>query len=69
MDTSYFLLLEYLPLNKPLGLNGNHCTYWKQKMKDFVKATDIDIWDIVENGYELPNVLVDGIIQSKVKYL
>ena len=36
-------------------------------MKDSVKAMDIDMWDIVESNYELPKVLVDGIVQFKVK--
>ena len=62
MDISYSLLPECPPLNKPLGFNGNHYTYWKQKMKDFLEATDIDMWDIVEHGYELPTILIDGII-------
>ena len=61
MDTSHSLSPECPPLNKTPGFNGNHYTYWKQKMKDFVKATDIDMWDIVENGYELPKILIDGI--------
>ena len=38
-------------------------------MKDFVKASDIDMLDIVENGYELPKILVDGIVQPKLKSL
>ena len=40
-----------------------------KKMKDFIEAIDIDMWDIVENGYELPKILVDGIVQLKVKSL
>ena len=69
MDTSYSFLLECYPLNKPFGFNGNHYTYWKQKMKDFTKATDIDIWDVVEHGYELLKILIDGVAQPKVKSL
>ena len=38
-------------------------------MKDFIKVTDIDIWDIVENDYELPKILIDGIAQPEVKSL
>ena len=54
MDTSYSPLPKCPVLNVPLGFNGNHYTYWEQKMKNFIEATDIDMWDIVENGYELP---------------
>ena len=38
-------------------------------MKDFIKATDKDMWDIIENGYELPKILIDGITQPKVQSL
>ena len=61
MDTSYSLLSKCPPLNKPLVFNGNHYSYWKQKMKDFVTAIDIDMWDIIENGYELLKILIDSI--------
>ena len=61
MDTSYSLLLECCHLNKPSRFNRNHYTYLKQKMKDFVEAIDIDMWDIIENVYELPKILVDGV--------
>ena len=67
MDTCYCLLLECPLVNKPLGFNGNHYTYWKQKMKDFLEATDIDMCDIIEHGYEVPTILIDGIIQLKAK--
>ena len=65
MDTSYFILHECPSLNQPLRFNGNHYMYWKQKMKDFIEATNINLWHIVE----LPKILVDEIVQPKVKYL
>ena len=40
-----------------------------KKMKDFIKATNIYLCDIVKSGYELPKILVDGIVQPKVKSL
>ena len=67
MDASYSLLLKCPPLNKPPSFNGNHYTYWKQKMKDFIEDLYIDIWDVVDNGYELLKILIDGIFQPKVK--
>ena len=33
-----------------------------KKMKDFIEAMDIDMWDVVNNGYELPKILIDGIV-------
>ena len=62
MDSTRFnLLLECHSLNKPLGFNGQYYTYWKQKMRDFLEAFDIDLWDIVENGNNPPSRIEDGI--------
>ena len=30
-------------------------------MKDFLEASDIDLWDIVESGYNLHSIIMDGI--------
>ena len=38
-------------------------------MKYLIEATGINIWDIVESGYESPKILVDKVIQPKVKFL
>ena len=43
------------------SFNGLHCTCWKQKMKDFIKATNIDIREIVEHGYDPSKTLINGI--------
>ena len=43
MDASYSLLPKCLPLDKPPKLNGGHYKDQKEKMKDFIKAIDIDI--------------------------
>ena len=60
-STGFNLVLECPPLNKTPGFNGQYYTYWKQKMKDFLEATDIDLWDIIENGYNPPTVIEEGI--------
>ena len=62
MNKSYSLLPECPLLNKSLGFNGSHYTYWKQKMRDFVKATDIDMSDNVESRYEFARIMADGIV-------
>ena len=36
-------------------------------MKDFIEVMDIDMCDIIENGYEVPKILINGIYQPKVK--
>ena len=30
-------------------------------MRDFIEATDIDMWDIIETSYEFPKILIDGV--------
>ena len=66
MNTGYSLFLECPPLYMPLSFNGS---YWKQKIRDFIKATNVNMWDIVEFGYEFPKILIDGVYQPKVKSL
>ena len=38
-------------------------------MKNFIKTIEIDAWNIVENGYELPKILIDSVFQLMVKSL
>ena len=62
MESSGFSILpECPPLNKPPGFNGQHYTFWKQKMRDFIEASDIDMWELVENGYNPPSRIENGI--------
>ena len=69
MDKCYYLFPKSLPLNKPLSFNGNQYIYWKQKIGDFIKVTNIDMWDIIEIGYKLLKILIDVVYQPKVKSL
>ena len=38
----------------PPHFNGNNYTYWKVRMKAFLKSTDERIWNFVEYGWEKP---------------
>ena len=38
-------------------------------MKDFIKASNIDLWDIIESGYNPLSRIDDGIIISKTNML
>ena len=38
----------------PPHFNGNNYTYWKVRMKAFLKSTDERIWNSVEYGWEKP---------------
>ena len=46
---------------EPPSFNGNHYTYWKQKMKEFIEAIDVNMWYIVKNGYEPPVTMISNI--------
>ena len=56
-------------LNKLLNFNVSHFTYWKQKVRDFTGATDINMWDIIKSGYKFLKILIDGVYQPKMKSL
>ena len=34
-----------------------------KKMKDFIKATDIDMWDNVKSRYEFPKIMIDEVFK------
>ena len=55
------ILPEGNSFTRPPSFNGNHYTYWKSKMRLFLDAVDIDLWDIVENGPYTPLKVVDGV--------
>ena len=35
------------------------------KVKDFIEATDIDMWDLIKNGYQPPMTIINNIPQPK----
>ena len=43
--------------------------YIEKKMRNFIKATNIDMWDIVELGYEVLKIMINENFQPKVKSL
>ena len=50
-SSSFSILPKCPPPNKPSSFNGQHYTFQKQEIKDFIEASDIHMWDLVENGY------------------
>ncbi|CAL9097919.1 unnamed protein product [Musa textilis] len=39
---------------RPLFFNGSNYTYWKTRMRVFLISLDFNLWNIVENGFQLP---------------
>ena len=66
MESSGFSILpECPPLNKPPSFNGQHYTFWKQKMRDIIEAPNIDMWELIENRYNPPSGIKNGISMLK----
>ena len=38
-------------------------------MKDFIEVRDVDMWDLVKNGYEPSMTMISSIPQTKPKSL
>ena len=50
----------------PPHFGGNNYTYWKVKMKAFLKSIDERVWNSVEYGWEKPLlILVSGKLLRK----
>ncbi|CAL9187605.1 unnamed protein product [Musa hybrid cultivar] len=46
---------EGLSVFRPPLFNGLDYTYWKTRMRDFLISMNLDLWNIVENGFQLPS--------------
>nr|KYP31141.1 hypothetical protein KK1_048850 [Cajanus cajan] len=45
---------EGVSIHRPPVFNGENYVYWKIRMRIFIEATDIAVWDAVENGPYIP---------------
>ena len=57
--------LENFATNKPPFFFRN--PYSKTKMAWFLQSTDLDVWDVIEDGPTFPSKLVDGVMVPKPK--
>nr|CAN74868.1 hypothetical protein VITISV_002411 [Vitis vinifera] len=46
---------------------GTDYPYWKARMTWFLQSTDLDVWDVIEDGPTFPTKLVDGFLVPKPK--
>nr|CAN70892.1 hypothetical protein VITISV_039825 [Vitis vinifera] len=46
---------------------GTDYPYWKTKMTWFLQSTNLDVWDVIEDGPTFPTKLVDGVLVPKPK--
>jgi hypothetical protein len=43
--------------NKPPLFDGTNFSFWKVRMRTYIMALGVDVWDVVETGYINPVVL------------
>jgi hypothetical protein len=48
---------EGTSVTKPPLFNGTNFTFWKVRMRTYLMALGVDVWDVVETGYIKPVVL------------
>ena len=48
-------LQEGFSVFRPPLFNGLDYTYWKTRMRVFLISMNLDLWNIVENGFQLPS--------------
>ncbi|WKA11536.1 hypothetical protein VitviT2T_029026 [Vitis vinifera] len=44
---------------------GTDYSYWKTRMTWYLQSTDLDVWDVIEDGPNFPTKLVDGFLVPK----
>nr|KYP31311.1 hypothetical protein KK1_048463 [Cajanus cajan] len=45
---------EGVSIHRPPVFNGENYAYWKIRMRIFIEAIDIAVWDAIENGPYIP---------------
>ena len=56
---------EGAAINRAPLFNGEGYAYWKVRMKIFIQAIDIEIWDAIENGPYVPQTKVNDTVGPK----
>ena len=46
---------------------GTDYPYWKTRMTRYFQSTDLDVWDVIEDGPTFSTKLVDGVLVPKPK--
>ena len=59
MASSNFLFPEGNSIHRPPIFNGEGYHYWETRMQIFIEAIDLNIWEAIEIGPNVPTI-VDG---------
>ena len=41
-------------VNRPPLFTGEKFDYWKDKIKTFIESNQLELWDVIESGYQVP---------------
>ena len=50
---------------RPPLLDGSNYSFWKARMRSFLKSIDEKVWQSVMNGWTEPTITVDGVTIPK----
>ena len=64
------VLGEGASINRPPSFNGESYDFWKIRMRIFIEAQDLDIWNAIENGAYVPYDTIEGkeVIKKKEQW-
>ena len=64
------VLGEGSSINRPPTFNGESYDFWKIRMRIFIEAQDMDVWNAIEQGPYVPHDIIEGqmIIKKKEKW-
>jgi len=54
-------MLEGQSITRPPYFNGQHYSWWKKRMENYIQAEDYELWMFIKNGPLIPTkVIKDG---------
>ena len=59
--------IESFSTTQPPFVMGIDYPYWKTKMTWFFQSTNLDLWDVIEDGPQIPSKLKNEVMVPKPK--
>ena len=60
--------IESFSTTRPPFFTGIDYPHWKTKMTWFLQSTNLDLWDVIEDGPHIPSKLENGVMVPKLKH-
>ena len=57
--------LEGLPTNITPKFDGSNYIFWSILMEVYLQSLRFDVWQYVENGYKVPNILLAEVVGKR----